>query len=84
MSSFEVELETYETGELVIAEVEFQHHEDSDWCAHGEHGSWVDTSYREIIKVTYSKDGQKYEPTKEDLKSWKEIIESEMNEQEAA
>lgn len=84
MSFFTIDLETYETGETVVAEVEYEHHEDSDWVAHGEHGSWVDTSYNEVRKVTYTKDGVRYEPTKDDLKFWNKEIEKEMNEQEAA
>lgn len=81
MPSFEIELDTYETGETVIAEVEFEHTEDCDWCPHGEHGSWVDTSFREIKRVKYTLNGQKYEPTKDDMRFWDNQIERQMNEE---
>lgn len=84
MSTFETELYTYEDGALVIAEVEFEHTKDSDFRAHGEHGSWVDTSFREIIRITYIKDGQPYKPTKGDLCFWGRQIEREMNSREVA
>jgi hypothetical protein len=84
MSIFTVELETYESGEIVIAEVEFAHHKDSDPRPYGEGTVWENTSFNELIDVRYFLDDNEYKPTKEDLKLWNKIIDRELNLAEAA
>jgi hypothetical protein len=78
MPCFELELYTYENDDLVIAEVEYEHHEDSDPRPYGEGTIWEDTSWREIVSITYKIGDATYHPTKNDLKVWNRNIDREL------
>lgn len=50
--------------------ITFKFRRSADWVPHGESGSWVDTSFIEVLYVSYYVDGQVYQPTDDELDDW--------------